>query len=298
MRLLDLPRTGRPTRCRRSLGSGGLCLLSLLLQVDGHVGVAHRALELPPRGQRLHVLEDARLVEEVPAARRGDIFSADLVANPAGGLLDDLGQRQAAHEVRVVHRLPQPRQQLEDVRVVVQERPLLHVGVELHLSLLVQTLVKVLLLLAELECEAVDSQLWKLHIFRPSLLGSPQLGLVQHLLQLDHGQLALPEVPVPRDGVQDGSVEVRIVVGARAPAALAGFLLGAESPVQRLAIAALFPAKVVGVRVQLQESEEGVQLAHAVLQRRSRDAPLLLAPQAVYGLGNARGASLDLVGLV
>mmetsp|Transcript_6660 Transcript_6660/g.23974 ORF Transcript_6660/g.23974 Transcript_6660/m.23974 type:complete len:762 (-) Transcript_6660:13-2298(-) len=179
-----------------------------------------------------------------------------------------------------------------------EQGPLLDVGIELDLRLLVQGLVNVLLLGIQARLMDLHSERRELDVLRPSLLRPPQLGVVQHPLQLDHSLFPLAKVTKARDGIQDRPVEVRVVEGPRVAAALARFLLWPESPVQRLAVAALLPAKVVRVGVKLQESQQRVELPDPVLQGGPRQAPLVLASQRVHRLCHTSGPCLDLVGLV
>jgi hypothetical protein len=66
-------------------------------------------------------------------------------------------------------------------------------------------------------------------------------------------------------------VEVAEVVHGRVSAVLANAF--SEAVVQTLAVAALALAEVVCVWVEAQESDEGVELSHSVLQRSSCEAP-------------------------
>lgn len=67
-------------------------------------------------------------------------------------------------------------------------------------------------------------------------------------------------------------------------------------PVQTLAVAAL--AEVERVRVAADKTDERVQLADAVLQRRSREAPAVVGSKSEGGLGSVCLAILDVVSLV
>jgi hypothetical protein len=66
--------------------------------------------------------------------------------------------------------------------------------------------------------------------------------------------------------------------------------------VQTLAVAAL--AKVESVRVAADKSDQRVQLADAVLQRRSRKAPAVVGAKSEGGLGGVGLAIFDVVSLV
>lgn len=57
-------------------------------------------------------------------------------------------------------------------------------------------------------------------------------------------------------------------------------------------------AEVVRVRVTSEEPDERVQLSDSILQRGSRQAPLVLALEVETRLGNVGRSVLDVVGLV
>ena len=69
-------------------------------------------------------------------------------------------------EVRVVDGLPQPGQQVEDVRIVVQQRALVHIVVEPRARLLVDAVVEVALALVQLILADFDAQRRQQHLRR------------------------------------------------------------------------------------------------------------------------------------
>ena len=52
------------------------------------------------------------------------------------------------------------------------------------------------------------------------------------------------------------------------------------------------------MRIHAQEADQGVKLAHAVLERSSREAPLVERGEGKDGLGGAGRAGLDVVRLI
>eukprot|EP00965_Chrysotila_dentata_P187043 6171890-Pleurochrysis_carterae.AAC.2 len=238
-------------------------------------------------GVRRHVVLNAALAEEVGAARAHGLLGVleaeaadDARAAAVHGFarvlerLVALGALRVQHKVRVVRRLPQPRQQVEDVRVVVKQRASLHVGAKLRDRLRVDGLVEVLLAVVE-EVGFERHQLGREHhLVGAPRLGAPQQRLAQHLT-LEQQEAVAPGAHVPElaDGVDDVAVEEREVLQRRVAAKEAVAVLGVEPILTALAVAAVDLAKVVRVGIEPQELDERVELSDAVLQRRAREAP-------------------------
>jgi len=72
-------------------------------------------------------------------------------------------------EVGVVDRLSQPNEDVEDVRVVVEDRPGLQVGVKLSLGLGVERLVEVLLTLVHRVVAELDKAGWEHDVLGPAI---------------------------------------------------------------------------------------------------------------------------------
>ena len=64
---------------------------------------------------------------------------------------------------------------------------------------------------------------------------------------------------------------------------------------RRAAANQYIPAKVKGVRIHAQKADQGVEFAHAILERSSREAPLVERGKRKDSLGGAGGAGLDVV---
>mmetsp|Transcript_3407 Transcript_3407/g.10395 ORF Transcript_3407/g.10395 Transcript_3407/m.10395 type:complete len:242 (-) Transcript_3407:580-1305(-) len=200
-------------------------------------------------------------------------------------------------------------EQLENVRIVVQQSALLNKVVELCARAHEDTLVKVLLRRSKLKLADGDGGRRQLDILLPLCLGPSQHELAQQVVAQElHRMFALAHVAVPLDGVDDVLVEVRIV----AHGGVAAVVTAAERPLQRLAAAALCLAKVVRERADPQKANKRVQLADAVLQRGPGETPAvavpavaILLPLAAHSASQRQGrfggrvdAILDLVGFV
>mmetsp|Transcript_12173 Transcript_12173/g.38977 ORF Transcript_12173/g.38977 Transcript_12173/m.38977 type:complete len:270 (+) Transcript_12173:215-1024(+) len=235
---------------------------------------------------RVDVVPDALAAEGVAARARRDRVGGVLVAEvadgcrrrgrrPAAPLLD--GALGVHHEVRVVDRLAEPRQQVEDVRVVVEQGAGLDVGAKLGLRLRVDGLVKVHLRVVEEVGLERDELGRENHLLRAPLLGAPQQALVEHLALERHKRVAAgADVAILADRVDDVAVEARVVLHRPVAAVLALGVVGVEPVLAALAVAAGRLAKVVGVRLEPEERDQRVELADAVLQRRAREAPAVL----------------------
>lgn len=87
-------------------------------------------------------------------------------------------------------------------------------------------------------------------------------------------------------------VEVAVVLDDRVAALIAAALR--EAIVQRLAVAAVLrAAEVERVGIDAKEPDEGIQLSHAVLQRRARQTPLVERHEVEDGARGAGAAVLD-----
>ncbi|GIX61281.1 coronin [Babesia caballi] len=167
----------------------------------------------------------------------------------AGGLHGERGGA-VEDEVGVVHRLPEPGEQVENVGVVVEQGPRLH-GVPAD----------------------GDVHGRQLHVVGLFQLGAPEHDLGEDVvLQLLHGHLALVGVAVGEDGLEDPLVEIRVVVDPGVPAEVAALEVLAEE-LDGFAVASVLVADDVGVGVHFQEADEAVDVADPVLQRRSGEAP-------------------------
>mmetsp|Transcript_26567 Transcript_26567/g.82114 ORF Transcript_26567/g.82114 Transcript_26567/m.82114 type:complete len:386 (-) Transcript_26567:1598-2755(-) len=200
----------------------------------------------------------------------------------------------------MVERLPQPRQELEDVGVVVQQRPLLDEGVEARRRLFVQGRVEVALGLGQLDGHDGDLARRQLDVLGALGLRPAQHDAVEHVAAQKHHRLApVAHVAVAHDGVHHVPVEVRVVLQRAVPAVHAPVQkVLREGMRQRRALAARRRAVVARVRRQTHEAEQRVQIADAVLQRRAGDAPLTIGVERVGAAGGGRGAALDAVGLI
>mmetsp|Transcript_7609 Transcript_7609/g.27909 ORF Transcript_7609/g.27909 Transcript_7609/m.27909 type:complete len:217 (-) Transcript_7609:1939-2589(-) len=199
-------------------------------------------------------------------------------------------------QVRVVHGASERRQQIEDVGVVVQERASFDVRVELDARLHVEALVEVHLLLAQSVFSDDDLDRRQVQILLPLLLRAPQHDLAEHVVAQRHeGSLPGAHVAVLDDRVRDVLLEGGEVHEAHV-AAVRAVPLAHEA--EALAVAALLLTVVEGVRAEAEEADQRVELAHAVLQGRAREAPLHPAPKRVRRLRGAVRAALDPVRLV
>ena len=161
-------------------------------------------------------------------------------------------------EVGVVHGLPQARDELEDVGVVVEQGALVYEGVKLGGGLLVQGFVEVPLGLGQLQLDNADRQRGYLDVRRALRLGPAQLDPLQDALQLLQSPLPLSRpVTVPAHGVRDIAVELAEVPRRGVAALLTVPLHRPEVPVERTALTAFDPAEVVRVWVDLEEAHEG-----------------------------------------
>mmetsp|Transcript_31246 Transcript_31246/g.96734 ORF Transcript_31246/g.96734 Transcript_31246/m.96734 type:complete len:210 (-) Transcript_31246:448-1077(-) len=199
----------------------------------------------------------------------------------------------------MVEALPHPREEFEDVRVVVHRRALVDEGVEARLGFFVQTVVEVLLRGREREFADFDLQRRQPQIRRALGLGPPQHDDVQDVRpQRPERARARARVPRELDRLQDFAVERVEVRHGRVAALLAVRAARAEAPVEHLAVAALAGAEVVRVRVDLEEAHERLELLHPILERRAREAPAPLRAQRERRLGRRRRKALDAVRLV
>mmetsp|Transcript_30913 Transcript_30913/g.104106 ORF Transcript_30913/g.104106 Transcript_30913/m.104106 type:complete len:362 (-) Transcript_30913:245-1330(-) len=202
-------------------------------------------------------------------------------------------------EIRVVQRLPQPREELEDVGVVVQDGALVHESGKPGLLLFKNAFIKVALLRRQLQQNLAHDQARQLQVRRALLLRPAEHDHVQNVLS-EQTQRPRARARVARllDGLQDALVKVVVVLHRGVAAQLAPRAVAAHRPDQTLAVAALLGAKVVGVGVDAQEADQRLQFFHAVLQRRAGEAPTPVRPESENRLGRARGEPLDSMRLV
>mmetsp|Transcript_30689 Transcript_30689/g.65963 ORF Transcript_30689/g.65963 Transcript_30689/m.65963 type:complete len:445 (+) Transcript_30689:464-1798(+) len=268
--------------------------------------------------RRAHVVLHAALAEEV-AARRPHRIIRVLVAKSAhnalpfaihparggrglggsGERVAGLGALRVQHEVGMVRRLPQPSEEIKDVRVVVEQRACLHIGAELGHRLRVDGLVEVVLALVE-EVGLYGHHLGRQHhLVRSGSLGAAQQHLVEHVtLEGEEAVAAGAHVPKLADWVDHIAVEERVVLQRAVPTIVALAVLVVEAMLAALALAAGHLAEVVGVRVDSQELYEGVELPNAVLQWGARETPAIICSQLENCLRCRATAVLDSMSLI
>lgn len=183
------------------------------------------------------------------AEAAGHPFRLDLARRRGGFGVQD--------EIRVVARLPQSGEELEDVGVVVEDGTFLDVPVEFSASEHVQRLVKIALHFVHLRLANVDGERGQFHVLGALRLRATELRGEQDVVS--QGEKTLPsiaDVSVPIDRIYDRLVEVTVVPRARVAARGARALLRPEIPAERLTFATLHLAKVVRVRVHAEETDE------------------------------------------
>ena len=256
-------------------------------------------------------------MENVFAIRQSRVFFLDFVLTHATIMLRNIGVRRGFdfgrvgsvffhvctlrvnHQVRMIARLSQSCEKLEDVRVVVQNAPFLHERVELRARQHVQRLVKVLFNL--IECVLLNDylQVRQSHVLGAFRLGPAKLHRQQNVVsKSQHRFLAITDVAITVDWVQHGAIEMRIMPGRAASAVGAKSRLRTEVPGERFALATLRRTKVKRVRIHAQKSHQAVQIADSILQRCTCQTPLIRGFQSVDTLGGVARARLDLVRFV
>mmetsp|Transcript_25520 Transcript_25520/g.64869 ORF Transcript_25520/g.64869 Transcript_25520/m.64869 type:complete len:271 (+) Transcript_25520:932-1744(+) len=197
------------------------------VQVDGERLLARGAVACSLRVQSVDVLAHASAAERVAAAGEHDVL-AIFVAQAAVGALEAAGSStrgasergavlelgildlalRVEDEIRVVDGLAQPREQVEDVGVVVQQGARLDVCAELRLALRVETVIKVILPRVEKVGFYGHDLGRKHHLVRAARLGAPQQDLVEHAaLELDKRRAPRAHVAKLFDRVDDVLIE-------------------------------------------------------------------------------------------
>mmetsp|Transcript_85171 Transcript_85171/g.155225 ORF Transcript_85171/g.155225 Transcript_85171/m.155225 type:complete len:250 (+) Transcript_85171:1273-2022(+) len=240
----------------------------------------------------LIVLLDVVLAEAARVACFGGL------AGPAG---NSMASRSVAvdNEVGVVHSTAQRSEQVEDVGVIVQDCALRYIGTEIHLALPVNALVEVSLLSRKLVLPDGDLQWRQLQVTLLLLLGAPEQHFLENFFtQPLEGFNTCPDVSILDDRSGDLALEVRVVEHAIVSASRA-MTLTHESAT--LALTTFCLAVVEGVRSELQEAHQGVQLTDAILQGRSSHAPAephWHGPQCVRCLCCTVSAAFDAVSFI
>ena len=126
-------------------------------------------------------------------------------------------------------------------------------------------------------------------------LHAPQHDAVRNKAKLAQRFFAQLIVMLLSDWVQELLVENRHVLKATMIAVLTllGFVLGP----MKLGAAA-FLAKVAGERLDLEKPKKRKEFADSILDRCSRQTPLVVCMERETSLGNSSRASLDIVGFV
>mmetsp|Transcript_12327 Transcript_12327/g.34943 ORF Transcript_12327/g.34943 Transcript_12327/m.34943 type:complete len:223 (+) Transcript_12327:817-1485(+) len=169
-------------------------------------------------------------------------------------------------EVWVVHGLPQSHDEVEHVSVVVQDGSLVHVCVKLRKAVHVHCLVEVVLFPAQHIVTDFDFHGREMEVVVPLLLRTPQQDPVQNLApQALHSGSASTHKAKLLDRVGDSAGKVAAVHHLGVPTLLAERSIRVEAVVEGGTVAPTLAAKVVGVRVEAQETDYGVNLSYSVL---------------------------------
>merc|ERR1711871_1234495 len=130
--------------------------------------------------------------------------------------------------------LSQSRQELKYVSVVVQESALYDVGVELRPCLLVNAFVEVTFVLVKRQFTNFNIEWRYAYVCLSLLFRSPEHNILKHhILQPQHGLVAITNVAVTLDWVQNAFVEVAVVSHWWVITADALALLRSKIPTQR-----------------------------------------------------------------
>mmetsp|Transcript_31520 Transcript_31520/g.84113 ORF Transcript_31520/g.84113 Transcript_31520/m.84113 type:complete len:241 (+) Transcript_31520:762-1484(+) len=195
--------TGRLHLCLRGLRNfrllRSLVVAASIVKVDGQFCETHRTTGASRRQRRrvLDVIPDALVMKGMTALGYAlclfSIFQNIILAQAAHTclcLLERSSWRQLVRvlaspvddEIRVVHGPPQRSEQIEDVRVVVQDGARRYVGVKVNAGLPVQAFVKILLLLRQLVLADNDREVGELQVCLALVLRSPQHDLVEKVV--------------------------------------------------------------------------------------------------------------------
>mmetsp|Transcript_21307 Transcript_21307/g.51595 ORF Transcript_21307/g.51595 Transcript_21307/m.51595 type:complete len:221 (+) Transcript_21307:904-1566(+) len=209
-------------------------------------------------------------------------------------------------QIRVIYRLPQAREQVKNMCIIVHQRPPIHKRIELHPALHIDTLIKIPLLRGQGVLADRHRHRGQLHVRSALHLRAAQEDLVQELLsQQFHRFPPNPVVSKALNGVGNHVVEVRVVLGLGVPALPTDFLV----PVRRALEVVVYgtagalgsAAEEIGEGIHSQKSHEGKQLPDSILQRCAAQAPPgsgRVRLQCVRCLGGRVGPALDPVRLV
>mmetsp|Transcript_45281 Transcript_45281/g.129892 ORF Transcript_45281/g.129892 Transcript_45281/m.129892 type:complete len:241 (+) Transcript_45281:1091-1813(+) len=184
--------------------------------------------------------------------------------------------------------------------IVVQDSTAIHVGVELRSALCEHRSVKVMLLFGKLVLPNFDFQCRQVYVRLSFLLCSPKQDFVEHFAaQPLHSSSPGTQKAKLLDGIRDVGSEMAPMLHLGMATSPAPRCVRVKPVVQGDAIATPLAAKVVRVRIEADEPNNGPEFANAVLQRCAREAPPgVLRAQGKGSLGRAVGATFDAVGLV
>mmetsp|Transcript_2084 Transcript_2084/g.6533 ORF Transcript_2084/g.6533 Transcript_2084/m.6533 type:complete len:217 (+) Transcript_2084:390-1040(+) len=202
----------------------------------------------------------------------------------------------------MVSGLPELKDEVKNVCVVVKHSAFGNVGVKLSPALCVGGSVNVPLLFIQCATSQTDLEGGQLDVSIALRLRPPQEELLQDLLsQLLHGHLASTEEAKPLDGIGHFRFEVTLVMELRVVAVPAARGVRIEDVAEHGAGAVPFGTEVVGVGVESKEAEQRPQFPNSVLQGSACQTPAsarLPDAELKDGLCSVVCAALDAVRLI
>mmetsp|Transcript_19175 Transcript_19175/g.19433 ORF Transcript_19175/g.19433 Transcript_19175/m.19433 type:complete len:221 (-) Transcript_19175:436-1098(-) len=194
----------------------------------------------------------------------------------------------------MINRLAHPHQQIKDVRIVIKQRAIAYVIIELGTALRIERVVKIFFNGVQTHVSDGNDTRRQIHVFGTRCFSASEKSFVEYFVfQDEHGSSSVSTIAVCLNRIQHILVKMGIMLHVPMSTIQTHSI---NHPIMyAFAIAILGLTAIVSHWINPQESYQTVKLSNAILQRRATQTPTMNPGQRERGRTGLGTAGFDVM---